>query len=474
MNKRQQKPLSPIPYVEEIGNTDYQWLYKTGDIGYFEPDGNIRCLGRMDYQVKIRGNRVELGEIESRLSAHEDIKEAVVVDRVGPGGDLYLCAYLVVRRGEPGVRPASPDSFPDQDSLCEFLSVQLPDYMIPSYFVQLEEIPLTPNGKIDRKALPEPDISVSSEEYIAPGDEIEEKIAEMWSEILDIEKEQISITSDFFKIGGNSLNSVRFVALTKLELGVEIPLTLLFEKPLLKDISTFIKAAKYEEKPVVLVNPGVSAKKNLFCFPPGGAYGLVYREFASSIKNSSVYSCHFIEEDDRLEKYVEIITEIQPVGPYVMLGYSAAGKLLFQVTRALENHGLEVSDIILVDSLLRNEEDKEEVIENYRAFIDAVQERMEDLGIGFLKQRVKEKMQKYFDYNLGITKTNLEVIHANVHLVVSEKTFRGNPENLHCWDRLTTKTVVIHRGFGDHLSMFKAGPLEKNTMVIQGILDEMD
>jgi thioesterase domain-containing protein len=257
----------------------------------------------------------------------------------------------------------------------------------------------------------------------------------------------------------------------KKELGVEIPFTFLYEKPFIKDISLFIKAGKYEEQPVSLLNPGVTTQGNLFCFPPGGAYGVAYREFAALIQHFSVYTCHFIEEEDRLERYVRIITGIQPGWPYIMLGYSAAGKLIFQVTKTFENHGLEVSDIILVDSLLEKEKKPGEIDENFKKFIIRVQKRMEDTGIGFLKERVKEKMEKYLMYNLSIT--NLEKIHANVHLILSEETRLANPGNLHCWDKLTTKPVVRCQGFGNHASMFEPGPLQENTKIIQAILDKI-
>jgi amino acid adenylation domain-containing protein len=435
-------------------------IYQTGDLARWLADGNIEFLGRIDHQVKIRGMRIELGEIENRLSAHDDIKESVVTVNQSEVDNQYLCAYIVVQ----GAGHEWADELP------LYLSRTLPDHMIPSYFVPIESIPLTPNGKIDRKALPEPEI-IPGENYAAPRDESEEKIAGMWAEILGIEKEKISIKSNFFKIGGHSLNAVKFAARVKNELGVEIPITLLYEKPFIKDISLFIKSKEYEEEPVSLLNPGMPTQKNLFCFPPGGAYGLGYREFASMVKNISVYRCYFIEEDDRLEKYVAIITSIQPVGPYIMLGYSGAGKLIFQVSKAFEDNGLEISDIILVDSFLEEKVNEEEVIEKVGDFIMNIQERMEDSGIGFLKERVKEKIQKYLMYNLSVT--SLEKVQARVHLVVSEETSRDNHENLHCWDKLTTKPVVFYQGFGKHESMFHPGPVEKNTKVIQEILDNI-
>ena len=448
------------PFVKE------DILYRTGDLARRLPDenANIEFIGRIDSQVKIRGLRIELGEIESRLIEHQLVKETVVEARGDEKGNKYLYAYIVPQSKVQGA------GYEWDNQLRQYLSQILPNFMVPSFFIPIESIPLTSNGKIDRKALPEPEIN-RKENYAAPRDEIEEKIAEMWVDILGIGKEKISINSNFFKIGGHSLNAVKFTAMMKNEFAVEIPITFLYEKPSIKDISSFIKANEYEEEPVSILNPGVTAQKNLFCFPPGGAYGLGYREFASIIKNFSVYRCSFIEEEGRLEKYTQIITNIQPVGPYLMFGYSAAGKLVFQVTKAFENYGLEVSDIILVDSFFEKENDKEQIIEDTQSLINNIQKRMENSGVGFLKEKVKEKIQKYLMYNLSIT--NLERIHANVHLVLSRQTPGVNPEKLHCWDKLTTKPVKFYQGFGNHEAMFHPGPVEKNTTVIQEILDNI-
>ncbi|MBX4267609.1 amino acid adenylation domain-containing protein, partial [Clostridium estertheticum] len=160
-------------------------LYRTGDLARWLPDGNIEYIGRIDHQVKIRGFRIELGEIENQLLKQENIKEAVVVDREDKQGNKYLCAYIVSDR-EITVT-----------ELRTSLSKELPDYMVPAYFMKIEKMPLTPNGKTDRKALPEPDGEINTGvEYAAPRNEIEEKLVKVWSEVLGIEK--IGIDDDFF------------------------------------------------------------------------------------------------------------------------------------------------------------------------------------------------------------------------------------------------------------------------------------
>jgi amino acid adenylation domain-containing protein/non-ribosomal peptide synthase protein (TIGR01720 family) len=190
----------PNPYIEEIGNMDFALLYKTGDIGYFREDGNIECLGRLDDQVKIRGNRIELGEIERRLLDHEQIKEAVVVTRENEGSGKYLCAYIVSNHNI---------SLP---LLREYLSKLLPEYMIPAYFVTLETLPRASSGKIDRKALPDPDenAAANSSQYEVPTNEIEEKLVEVWEKVLG--RKNISINDNFFMLGGDSIKSIQIVS----------------------------------------------------------------------------------------------------------------------------------------------------------------------------------------------------------------------------------------------------------------------
>jgi amino acid adenylation domain-containing protein len=174
-------------------------MYRTGDLARWLPDGNIEYLGRIDHQVKIRGFRIELGEIENRLVKHEAIKEAVVIAKEDGNGAKYLCAYLVAGR-ELTVK-----------ELREYLGQELPEYMVPSYFVQLDRLPLTPNGKIDRKALPQPEGNIQTGvEYVAPSNATEEKLAKIWREVLGLEK--IGINDSFFDIGGNSLKIVKLKA----------------------------------------------------------------------------------------------------------------------------------------------------------------------------------------------------------------------------------------------------------------------
>jgi amino acid adenylation domain-containing protein len=209
---------------------EYGRLYLTGDLGRLLLDGNIEFMGRKDYQVKIRGLRIELGEIESQLLKYGEIKETAVLMREDKRGDKYLCAYVV---------PYHPGNFQEPGAR-EYLLEVLPDYMIPSYFVEIEQIPLTPNGKVDRGALPFPELKVDSQ-HTAPRNLVEEKLAKIWSDLLPIDKDVIGIDGNFFQLGGHSLKAMALVSKIHNELDTRIPLAQVFKTPTIRGLSKFIK-----------------------------------------------------------------------------------------------------------------------------------------------------------------------------------------------------------------------------------------
>nr|NIM11726.1 amino acid adenylation domain-containing protein [Candidatus Aminicenantes bacterium]NIM78476.1 amino acid adenylation domain-containing protein [Candidatus Aminicenantes bacterium]NIN17737.1 amino acid adenylation domain-containing protein [Candidatus Aminicenantes bacterium]NIN41613.1 amino acid adenylation domain-containing protein [Candidatus Aminicenantes bacterium]NIN84387.1 amino acid adenylation domain-containing protein [Candidatus Aminicenantes bacterium] len=211
-------------------------LYKTGDLARWLPDGNIEFWGRMDFQVKIRGFRIEPGEIENRLLDHPLVKEAVVLVREEGSGDKYLCAYIVTHQALA------------VSQLREYLSEDFPDYMIPSYFVLLEKMPLTPNGKVDRAALPIPEVGPDAQPvYTAPGDQVEQTLVKIWSEILNLASENLGIDANFFEVGGHSLKATIMIAQLHQELNVKIPLTQVFLTPTIRELAQYIKGVTRKE-----------------------------------------------------------------------------------------------------------------------------------------------------------------------------------------------------------------------------------
>ena len=228
----------PDPFSAIAGSR----LYRTGDLVRYRPDRELECLGRVDQQVKIRGFRIELGEIEAELHVHGAIREAVVIARPGITGEKQLVAYLVMeeKRGEE----SNPDSKLTNAALREYLLVRLPEYMVPSQYVFLEQMPLTPNGKIDRKQLPEPDPNLRSQEhvYVAPQTKMEETIAGIWTELLGIE--QVSVNDSFFELGGDSLLISRLVAKIHTVFNVNLPIRTIFLTPTILNIAAAVKAQR--------------------------------------------------------------------------------------------------------------------------------------------------------------------------------------------------------------------------------------
>ncbi len=208
-------------------------LYWTGDLGRLLLDGGIEFIGRKDSQVKIRGYRIETGEIESRLLKFPRIQEAVVTAHTDNMGDPFLTAYYV---------PRGDGELPGTMALRDFLGLDCPDYMIPSYFVPLEKFPLTATGKIDRKGLPEPAARVEGR-YVAPRDAMEAELTEIWAEVLGIEKKIISIDAGFFQLGGHSLKATTMVAAIHQAFNVKLPLAELFKNPSVADLAEYIKKA---------------------------------------------------------------------------------------------------------------------------------------------------------------------------------------------------------------------------------------
>jgi amino acid adenylation domain-containing protein len=225
----------------------YQRIYRTGDLARWLPDGNIEFIGRIDYQVKIRGFRIELGEIENRLLSHQEVREAVVIDIDGKEAEKYLCAYIIFRDGDYGPGEGW------EIELRDFLSQTLPDYMVPSYFIGIENIPLNSNGKVNRRELPLPDIVELAVEYRAPGNEIEEKIADIWARVLGKDKEKIGIDDSFFHLGGHSLKGMVVLSNLYKEFNVKISMAELFRNPSVRGLSKCIKESVLEKSFTVRV-----------------------------------------------------------------------------------------------------------------------------------------------------------------------------------------------------------------------------
>jgi len=236
----------PFPFPLPGGSAgDPGRLYRTGDLCRFRPDGEVEFLGRLDQQVKVRGFRIELGEIEAALRALPGVQDAVALARDDRPGDKRLVAYLILaedsRRTTDDSEPASAARLPSAvlDELRDRLRARLPDYMVPSAFVRLEAFPLSPSGKVDRRALPAPDLADSVRAaYVAPRTETERRLAAICADLLGLER--VGVDDSFFELGGHSLLATQLVSRVRAQFQVELPLRSLFEHPTVAGLAEVI------------------------------------------------------------------------------------------------------------------------------------------------------------------------------------------------------------------------------------------
>jgi len=335
-----------------IAVTPSSRLYKSGDLARYLPDGNIEFLGRIDHQVKIRGFRIELGEVESVLAEHEQIQEAVAIVREDSPGNPRLVVYII---GEEG---ASLDA----QSLRVHVRAKLPEYMVPSAFVFLESLPVNSNGKLDRKALPEPDTSeLSGVEYSAPQDSFEERLCSIWAEVLKIDR--VGVRDNFFDLGGHSLLAIRLLSLIGAEFGSVLSLAEIFGAPTVSAMAAVMRLrnqGKATWSPLVPLK-SEGTRPPLFCAPVYGGSAFYYRTLASYMGDDRpMYALEPIglngvdEPHKTIEEmaayYITYVRSVQPIGPYSFCGLSLGGVIAYEMAQQLTAAGDRVEHLILFDT----------------------------------------------------------------------------------------------------------------------------
>jgi aspartate racemase len=337
----------PNPFSNEPGAR----LYKTGDLARYLPDGNIEFLGRLDHQVKVRGFRIEPGEIEAVLRQHDGVREAIVLARKKASGDKLLVAYVV----------------PVKENACTsgefqtFLKQKLPAYMVPPAFVFLNSLPLTPTGKVDYHALPDPrgqDVR-AHQQYVAPRDETERVLCRVWCEVLGIDR--VGLDDDFFAIGGHSLLAAKLFARLDEEFGRSLPLGILFSSPTVRALAEHYRVSNKTGKASTLV-----ALSSAGSLPPvyavPGVYGNVVafadlsRELGSEQPFYGMQSVGLDGAQAPLEsieemanRYIGDLQTIQSHGPYALLGACFGATVAYEMARRLLERGEEVAFLGLLD-----------------------------------------------------------------------------------------------------------------------------
>ena len=339
------------PFNQESGAR----MYRTGDLARIRQDGNVEYLGRIDHQVKIRGFRIELGEIEAVLEQHKGIRQAVVVAREDRPGDKFLTAYFVC---QSGTRVSVLD-------LRKHLSQTLPDYMVPVAFVEVQTFPVTPNGKVDRKALPQPrttDFSGSGD-YAPPTNDVEKKLVKMWEKVLGIKP--IGIKTSFFELGGRSILAARLFMRISQEWGEDVPLAALFDAPTIEQLANRLQRGNsgFKFHTIVEINPSGS-RPPFFCVHGGTGGTLFLHRLARAMGDDQPFFAFQPQGVDgarvtrttieaMASHYISEMRKIQPQGPYFVGGYCFGGNVAFEMAQQLQQQGQRAELVAMFSAPLR-------------------------------------------------------------------------------------------------------------------------
>jgi amino acid adenylation domain-containing protein len=325
-------------------------LYRTGDLVRYRATGEIEFIGRIDNQVKVRGFRIELGEIEAALLTHPGVREAVVVARKD-SGDKHLAAYLVPRNGDLS-----------DAEVRDFIKQRLPDYMVPSVFVTLAALPLSPVGKVDRRALPAPHEfhREAKKGFVAAESEIELKLIRIWERVLDVRP--IGTDENFFELGGHSLLAVRLFAEIERDFGKNLPLAMLFQTPTVRQLANALRDEGWQPSWSSLV-PIQTAGTSMpfFCVHAVGGNVLEYHDLARLLgPDQPIYGFQARGLDGKqtphtsikemAAHYIAEMRDVQPNGPYLLGGRSSGGTIAFEMACQLEAAGEEVALLALFDT----------------------------------------------------------------------------------------------------------------------------
>ena len=348
----------PDPYGPQPGGR----LYGTGDAARYLNNGLIQFLGRVDDQIKISGFRIEPREIEAVLSTHPGLRAALVVAREETQGYKFLVAYFV----------ANSETGPGSDELRAYLKERLPDYMVPSVYVPLEALPLTPHGKVDRAALPAPQVSLSraGREYLAPQNDLQQQLVDIWEELFKIHP--IGIADNFFELGGHSLQMIMLVARVEERLGKRVAMAELFDDPTIEHLAGLIGHGK-ENLLQSLIVPLHSEGTQPALFGPHASGGNVwcYKEMVQYLGDDQPFFgvqprepenglvVYHTEVEAMATDYVQAIRGFQPVGPYWLAGWSMGGVIAFEMARQLQQEGQEVAMVALIDAGVPEAEESE-------------------------------------------------------------------------------------------------------------------
>jgi amino acid adenylation domain-containing protein len=386
-------------------------LYKTGDLARYLADGNIEYIGRIDNQVKIRGFRIELGEIEAVLSQHIDVQVSCVIVYEDTPGDKRLVAYVVPH----------PQATLTISELRQFLANKLPAYMIPNAFVMLESLPLTQNGKVDRRALKAPANTNDSDKFIDPRNQLELQLVQIWSKILKVDK--VGVQDNFFDLGGHSLLASYLMSQIQQQFAKDIPLIKLFQNPTIEQLATIVQQdSDYSSSSCLVAIQPYGSNLPFFCVPGAGGKPFYFYHLGRYLGadqplysfQNELYLSGELDKVTRIEdiasNYIQAMQAVQPQGPYFLGGHSYGGNVAFEMAQQLVNQGHKVALLVVIDASAPTYKDKlmlidyinwddtrwlAEVINGVEAFL----EKKVDLSYDTLQSlAVKERLEYVLEH----------------------------------------------------------------------------
>ncbi|MHB8209252.1 non-ribosomal peptide synthetase [Mucilaginibacter sp.] len=482
----------PDPFNNMAGGV----MYRTGDLGRMMPDFNMEFIGRKDNQVKINGFRVELGEIESVLNSSEEVINAVVLAKNNQEGKKQLIGY-VVPKGEFVKEP-----------IISYLKAKLPDYMVPTMWIELDKLPLTSNGKIDRNSLPDFKGASLLKFFSIAETETEKILADIWQECFDLEK--VSIDDNFFALGGHSLMAVQISSKLEKKIGKSFPLAVLFRYPDIRSLSSFIDNDKKEMiyQSLVPIKP-TGNKPPLYIIHGAGLNVLNFSNLALCMdKEQPIYGLQAkglngIDEPlDNLSEiaklYLNEIIHHNPSGPYFLAGYSFGGYVAVEIQKQMTAMGKEVKMLIMFDTDAEKTEYKDwyymlpkkikrnltVLISFFNSSLHQPVNTFKNNATNFLSKYLLKKNSKDFyqlikkiqdkhliafrNYSIKSFDAKVYLYKAKicVHYVVDTE-FLG-------WKKYAKKGVEIHEVPGDHLSMLLPPNVEEFASILQRTLNECD
>ncbi|HHJ52408.1 MAG TPA: non-ribosomal peptide synthetase, partial [Caldithrix abyssi] len=464
----------PNPFAENPGER----LYKTGDLARFLPDGNLEFLGRIDTQVKIRGFRIELGEIEAVLQQQPGVIDAVVHAHKMPTGNEYrLAAYLIVEDKEH----FNPERLKKQ------VADTLPDYMVPAAFLLMDQFPLTPNGKVNYRALPVPHFDARGElkEAVAPRTPLEGRLADIWKEVLGVST--IGVTDSFFDLGGHSLLAMKLLTAVEQQLGKDVNLVNFFQEATIEHMAKLIEEEDVFESGASLIQlrKGDDTQPLFFVHPSGGGVHH-YAELAKLLDTDrAVYGIQAQGLDGKKElhktiedmasAYIQTIKEKQPMGPYLLASWSLGVIIVHEMARQLANLGEQVALLLQFDQgpdvVYEKPKDNAEMLVNmfkryFKLDADYLRTLDETDQFKFVikkakKHRVVPRYVRLKDFKryIIVNETQIQAwlnykqkpYDGDIVLLRSEENANADPPDLG-WSKLVNKVQIIDVP-GDHITM---------------------